>query len=78
MMNKTTRKAIREFAKANQAIDITFADFETVDNILCLDHPVRIAYSVGIYGVNAALYKGESGKLYAVTSRSTTLFQMGC
>ena len=75
---KTTTKAIKEMVKANQATDITFADFETVDNILRLDHPVRVAYSVGIYGVNAALYKGESGKLYAVTSRSTTLFQMGC
>ena len=35
-----------------------------------------LSFSTGVYGMNGALFKDESGKLYAITSRTSTLFQM--
>ena len=67
---KTTLKEIRRYVTTNTAEDLTrkgFAEcgFET------------IAYSTGLYGCTGVLVKGNTtGKLYAVTARTSALFQV--
>ena len=68
---KTTLKEIKNFP----AIDITTADFDTVNQIARNKYET-IAYSVGVYGVNGVVFNTFDGTLYKITSRSTALFQV--
>ena len=65
-------KEIKNLVRLGIAQDMTNAYFE--------DIPKRreiIAVSTGTYGMNGCLFRDtESGKLYAVLSRSTLLFQI--
>ena len=71
-MKKTTRKAIRE----TYAMDITNYSFDQA-NELMNKHTLRtVAISYGVYGMNGALFEDESGELYKITARNSTLFQM--
>lgn len=68
-MMKTTQKAIRHMA----AYDLTHAKFEEL--MVLAPQLEKIAYSTGIYGITAALYRHrKSGDLYKVTTRSTAIF----
>ena len=67
-MLKVTQKQIREFP----AIDITTWDEEKLAELPRLE---KIAYSIGIYGCNAKLFRGTDGEFYKITSRSTNLFR---
>ena len=71
-MKKTTRKAIRE----TYAMDITNYSFDQANDLMN-KHTLRtVAMSFGVYGMNGALFEDESGELYKITARNTTLFQM--
>ena len=75
-MIKTTQKALKEHVAAGIANDITRYSFEEADALHrahCLE---TIAVSSGVYGLNGALLKDENGKLYAITTRNTTLAQL--
>lgn len=75
---KTTRAIITHTAKALDAVDITR---KNPDDIRAIREEERgldtVLYSRGTYGVNAVLLKGhKSGKLYAITARTTALFMI--
>ena len=67
-MIKVTQKII----KGVSAIDITSYSEEQIKQLPRLE---KIAYSVGMYGMNGLLLEDENGKRYKITSRSTNLFR---
>jgi hypothetical protein len=69
-MEKYTIKQLKSLVNSSAAIDVTYAKKRT-------DIPenyVQIGYASGLYGCNGMLLRGESGKLYAVTSRTTAIY----
>lgn len=75
---KTTLKEIRRYVTTNAATDLTKKNFSEIDAIRVTECGFEtIAYSTGIYGVTGVLVKGNAtGKLYAVTARTSALFQV--
>ena len=71
-MKKTTRKAIRE----TYAMDITNYGFDQANELMKTHNLQTVAMSYGVYGMNGALFQDENGKLYKITARNSTLFQM--
>lgn len=70
-MMKTTQKAIKQ----TEAVDLTRASFAELQELA--PHLEKIAYSSGIYGITAALYRHRTtGQLYKVTTRSTAIFAL--
>ena len=67
-MIKATQKTI----KGVNAIDIACYSEEEIRALPRLE---KIAYSVGIYGMNGLLLEDENGKRYKIISRSTNLFR---
>ena len=67
-MLKTTQKEIKKFP----AIDITAWREE---KLAALPRLEEIAYSIGIYGCNAKLFRGTDGEFYKITNRSTNIFR---
>lgn len=75
---KTTLKEIRRYVATNAAEDLTrktFAEIETIRKAEgCFE---QVAYSAGLYGCTGVLVKGyTTGKLYAVTARTSALYQV--
>ena len=59
------------------AEDITNYGFDKMNDFRKTHTLDRIAYSIGVYGLNAGLLKDtESGKLYAITARTSALAMM--
>ena len=73
---KTTKKQLVEFATSVNAIDLTNADGEEVNNIRKSDNIKEVSYAVGVYGVIAWLGVGKSGQYYYVHARNTNLFRL--
>ena len=75
---KTTLKDIRRYVTTNAATDLTKKSFSEIDAIRVAECGFEaVAYSTGIYGVTGVLVKGNTtGKLYAVTARTSALFQV--
>ena len=76
-MKKITQKALKALVNNGEAIDITRADVSTFYAIKKEEEcaPVTVAVSCGAYGANGALLKGlKTGKLYAITGRTSALF----
>lgn len=72
IMTKYTQKQLREMVKNGVAVDVTNATNRT--KAVPEDYK-KIGYSLGVYGKNGLLLRGcESGKLYAVTARSSAVF----
>lgn len=69
-MERYTQKQLKNLVKIGAAIDVTNAS-ERKD---VPEHYTQIGYSAGVYGCNGMLLKGESGQLYAVTSRTTAIY----
>lgn len=69
-MEKMTIKEIRKLVEKGLAEDITNGR----DRSEIKEPYTLIAIATGLYGVNAKLFKGESGKLYAITKRTTALY----
>ena len=69
-MTKYTIKQLKSLVNSGAAIDVTYSSKKS-------DIPenyTQIGYAAGLYGCNVMLLKGESGKLYAVTSRTTAIY----
>ena len=70
-MEKYTIKQLKSIVNSGAAIDVTYSSKKS-------DIPesyAQIGYSAGIYGCNGMLLRGcTSGKLYAVTSRTTAIY----
>ena len=71
---KTTKKQLIDFATSVNAIDLTNADSEEVNNIRKSDDIKEVSYAVGVYGVIAWLGVGKSGQYYYIHARNTNLF----
>lgn len=71
---KTTKKQIMQFATSVNAIDLTNADSEEVNNIRKSDDIKEVTYAVGTYGLIAWLGVGKSGRYYYIHARNTNLF----
>ena len=70
-MTKYTQKQLKELVKSGAAVDVTNASGR---GAIPEDYR-QIGYSRGVYGCSGMLLQGcESGKLYAVTSRTTAIY----
>ena len=68
-MKKYTTRQLKELVKTGAAIDVT----DAISKTAITEWYDKIGYSKGINGQNGLLMKGKSGKLYAITSRSTAI-----
>ncbi len=75
-MGKMTQKEIKRFVALGVAEDITYLSFNDCNDLMNAHTFTTLNISTGTYGINGALFKDENGKLYAITSRTSTLFQM--
>ena len=75
---KTSKRELIAYSKQVNAIDINKWSFEEIEALRKNEEYLEeVAYSVGIYGINAYLCQGhKTKKYYVVPSRSTTLFQV--
>lgn len=73
---KYTQKEIKGYVRTGAATDITNWSFEQIAELTkkALD---KIGYSTGGYGLNGCIVQDiETGEMYAVTARSSALFQV--
>lgn len=74
---KTTLHDIKEFVKRGLATDITSYSFDQINELRKDTWFDTVAYATGIYGLNGVVLQDhQTGKLYAITSRTNALFQM--
>lgn len=69
-MEKYTLKELKRLISTGAAKDVTNSSLRS-------DIPepyTQIGYSCNIYGCNGMLLQGDSGRLYAITARSTALY----
>ena len=70
---KTTKKEIKKIVESGNAIDITYtSDIELKK--LRKNGLEMIAFSIGTYGINSALFEDKNGNKYAITARTSNLF----
>ena len=70
-MKKYTQKELRRLVSLGVAVDITNASDR---NAIPEEYYIQVGYSHGIYGCNGRLFRGCSGKLYAITSRTQAIY----
>ena len=70
-MEKYTIKQLKSLVNSGAAVDVTYSSKKS-------DIPenyTQIGYASGLYGCNGMLLRGcTSGKLYAVTGRTTAIY----
>jgi hypothetical protein len=78
-MTKFTQKQLKEMVKSGIAEDIsrgtntTRNELESVEGWLS-----QVGYASGVYGCSGMLLKGQNtGKLYAITSRTQAIYVFG-
>ena len=70
---KTLLKSIKKLVNSGIAEDMTHARMEQLNALK--PYMEQVAYSLGKYGVTGGLWhNAHTGKLYAITARSTALF----
>ena len=70
-MERYTIKQLKSLVSSGAAIDVTGA----IKQSEIPEHYTQIGYASGIYGCNGMLLRGyTSGKLYAVTGRTTAIY----
>lgn len=69
-MERYTQKQLKSLVRAGAAIDVTNAS----DRNAIPENYRQIGFSAGVYGCNGQLFRGESGKLYAITSRTSAIY----
>lgn len=75
-MTKYTQRQLKNLVATGAAEDVTKATNETREAIKEEEgFYTQIGYSAGVYGCNGMLLKGnKTGKLYAVTARTTAVY----
>lgn len=74
-MEKFSQKQLRALVKSGVAIDLTHALNRSDAKLESGDYLTQIGYAAGVYGCNGKLLKSvKTGKLYAVTSRTTAIY----
>ena len=75
MAKHVKQKDIKVLVQLNAATDITNGG-TNVEKMVDNDRPLTtVMLSHGVNGLNGAVLQGKSGRLYAITCRSTTLFR---
>lgn len=69
-MEKYTQKQLRGLVASGAAKDVTLA--RSREDIP--ESYKQVGYAAGIYGCNGMLLQGDSGRLYAVTSRTSAIY----
>lgn len=70
---KYTQRQLKEMVANGTAIDITNKSANELYKLQKEEQLEPVGSSFGVYGANGRLYRGKSGKLYAVTARTTSL-----
>lgn len=69
-MEKYTQKQLRNLVATGAALDITNSATRAIP-----ENYRQVGYSSGVYGCNGMLLKGlETGRLYAITDRTTAIY----
>lgn len=78
-MTRFTQKQLREMVVNGVAENITNGTNETREEIEAVEGwLMQVGYASGVYGCNGMLLKGHnSGKLYAITSRTQAIYIFG-
>ena len=69
-MEKYSQKQLKNLVENGVAIDVTYSH----DSNVIPEHYRQIGYASGLYGCSGMLLKGDSGQLYAVTTRSQAIY----
>lgn len=70
-MQRFTQTQLKNLVRTGAAVDVTNAS----DRRAIPEPYAQVGFSCGVYGCNGQLFKGlESGKLYAITARTTAIF----
>ena len=69
-MERYTQKQLRSLVANNAAIDVTNAH----ERNIITENYTQIGYCSSLYGCSGLLLRGDSGQLYAVTSRTTAIY----
>ena len=69
-MEKYSQKQLKNLVANGVAIDVTYSR----DSNVIPEHYIQIGYASGLYGCSGMLLKGNSGQLYAVTTRSQAIY----
>lgn len=73
-MTRYTQKQLKEMVKSGVATDVTNAN----DRSAIPEQYRQVGYAESIYGCGGMLFQGcESGKLYAITSRTSAIYIFG-
>ena len=78
-MTKFTQKQLREMVANGIAEDISRGTNETRNEIEAVEGWLtQVGYTSGVYGCSGMLLKGcNTGKLYAITSRTQAIYVFG-
>lgn len=70
-MQRFTQRQLKNLVRTGAAVDVTNAHERRA-----IPEPyAQVGFSSGVYGCNGQLFKGlETGKLYAITARTTAIF----
>ena len=68
-----TQKALQRLVKVGAAKDITHSSSRAA----IPERYSQVGYSAGVYGCNGMLFRGNSGKLYAICARTTAIYIFG-
>ena len=69
-VEKYSQKQLKNLVENGVAIDVTYSHNSNV----IPEHYGQIGYASGLYGCSGMLLKGDSGQLYAVTTRSQAIY----
>ena len=69
-VEKYSQKQLKNLVENGVAIDVTHSH----DSNVIPERYTQIGYASGLYGCNGMLLKGDSGQLYAVTTRSQAIY----
>lgn len=75
-MTKYTQKQLKEMVRDGIATDITYGDIERRRELENVEqYYTQIGYASGVYGCSGKLLQGHNtGKLYAITGRTSALY----
>lgn len=72
---KVTKKEIKKIVESGKAIDITHTSNIELRKLKENDLEM-IAFSIGTYGINSALFEDKKGNKYAITAIASSLFSL--
>ena len=76
-MRKYTQREIKNLVADGISEDITRRSFSEIQELRAAASLEKVGYSSGKYGINGGVLRSRtSGKMYAITARTSALFQI--